>query len=58
MHFYRSILLYFPWQAGQPQPDAEVAAAIGQDTLNKVEGMMYSANAQVQIITYQSLSAK
>ena len=32
---------------GHPQPDPEVAAAIGQDTLDKVEGMEYSATAQV-----------
>lgn len=34
---------------GHPQPDPEVAAAIGQDTLDKVEGMEYSATAQVFI---------
>ena len=34
-------------QLGQPQPDPEVAAAIGQDTLDKVKGMEYSATAQV-----------
>lgn len=35
-------------QLGQPQPDPEVAAAVGQDTLDQVKGMEYSATAQVQ----------
>lgn len=34
-------------QLDQPQPEAEVALALGQSTLDKVEGITYNALIQV-----------
>ena len=38
---------HFLLQSGQPQPDPGVAVTVGQDTLGEVEGITYSAAAQV-----------
>lgn len=36
-------------QLDQPEPDAEIAIGIGQDTLGSVQDAVYSAAAQVSI---------
>ena len=46
--YIATVCVNFFVQFGQPQPDPEVAAAVGQDTLDQVKGMEYSATAQVQ----------